>query len=449
MKNASLLKIIMCLFIMGVYVFMFGIMGTVQGTQQLILPEETVSSPDTEAPDEETSAEEQTTSEEQTMLTAPEDGFVYGTTLNVENAAKPLMGDYSQQQSASRYPSDTEEEEETADTTEETTESTPDFVVEDSDYTTEATTASPVTTTEQTTAAEITTEEQTTEPTTEQTTEETTTQAPAASNEQLTVYYTGSGGNVTGDAIDILSQVVMGEIGGQFDPEAIKAQAVAAYTYIKYYNINDSVPYVAVRTPNQTVIDCVTEVIGQLLYYDGTIIQSVYSASTAGYTASSKNVWGVDYPYLQSKYCELDSLYDPNYGLEKTMTSEEVRNTVYTNTGISLSGDPSDWFTIENYVDTVFVGDMTIGGQSTYTSGGKTVYITGRSFREKVMGYKLRSACFEIDYNPSSDTFTFTTYGYGHCVGFSQHGANLLATYWDYDYKQILDYYFPGTEIRY
>lgn len=39
--------------------------------------------------------------------------------------------------------------------------------------------------------------------------------------------------------------------------------------------------------------------------------------------------------------------------------------------------------------------------------------------------------------------FAFTTYGYGHCVGMSQNGANYYATYGGYDYQSILFHYFP------
>jgi len=266
---------------------------------------------------------------------------------------------------------------------------------------------------------------------------------------ELTVRYTGSGGSVTGDAAEILAQVVMGEIGGGFNEEAIKAQAVAAYTYIKYYNDNGNVPYVAVKTPNDKVKNCVNQVLGQAIYYDGALIQAVYGASTAGYTASAKNVWGIDYPYLQSVRCELDSLYDPNYGVITTFTSEEIRNKVRNATGIELDGDPGTWFAIKEHIDNVYVGTFSIGGRTEYVdSDGDTVQITGRVMREKIMDFGLRSASFEVSYSADTDKFTFTTYGYGHGVGLSQHGANNLANYWGYGYKEILSFYYPGCEIR-
>lgn len=302
-------------------------------------------------------------------------------------------------------------------------------------------------TTEETTAAPETEATTTTEP--PQTTVSEPEQTAPPSGETLTVRYNGSGGSVEKDASDILAQVVMGEIGGSFDEEAIKAQAVASYTYIKYYNANGSAPNVVVKTPNERVKKCVNEVLGQGIYYNGDLIQAVYGASSAGYTASSKEVWGVDYTYLQSKKCELDALYDPNYGVKSTFTSSEIRSSVKDATGIELEGDPGSWFAIKSHVDSVYVGSLSIGGKTSFIDGdGKQVEITGRVMREQIMKYNINSACFEISYSADTDKFTFTTYGYGHGVGMSQNGANSLAKYWSYDYKQILGFYFPGTEIK-
>ena len=69
-------------------------------------------------------------------------------------------------------------------------------------------------------------------------------------------------------------------------------------------------------------------VLGKAIYYNGALIQAVYSASSAGYTASSKNVWGTDYPYLQSRFCDLDKQYDPNYGRKVEYTSAEIKSKV-------------------------------------------------------------------------------------------------------------------------
>lgn len=448
MRKASFIKITVSLVITLAYVYLFGVVGTVESMPQML--EEEISS---------TKGEEETTTTTTAAETEPEETegitFPSYTSLDVSNPVKPFVLN-----EAVTYPAGyTEPPIETTvpeESTETTTTEDESYVVgaviddEEEEITTTTTTAETTTTTTE----EVTTTPQTTtsaEETTSSSEEETSEESNVSPGEYgtLTVYYTGSGGNVTADAADILAQVVMGEIGGGFDEEAIKAQAVAAYTYIKYYNDNGNVPYVAVRTPSDTVKRCVNEVVGQALYYNGSVIQAVYGASSAGYTASSENVWGVDYPYLRSIKCELDALYDPNYGVKTTFTSTEIKNYVLQATGIVLEGDPGTWFAIKDYVDNVYVGAMSIGGKSSYTdSSGNTVNITGRVLREKILDYNLRSTCFEVSYSADTDKFTFTTYGYGHGVGLSQHGANNLANYWGYDYRQILQFFYPGTELR-
>lgn len=269
-----------------------------------------------------------------------------------------------------------------------------------------------------------------------------------AANEILTV--NDSGDIVSGTALNIVSRIVMNEIGGAFAPEAIKAQAVASYTYVKYHNTHGSYPNVLLKdSVTDSVKVLVESVIGQAVYYDGELIQAVYSASSAGCTASSKNVWGTEYPYLTSVYCELDASYDPNYGRKVTFSSSDMKSRIYNSTGISLSGDPSDWFVIIDRTEGKYVGNMTVGGYSTYIdSDGDSVKITGRVFRERIMSFDVRSSAFDIEYNAGSDEFTVTTYGYGHGVGLSENGANALATYWGWDYKKILEFYYPTAYVK-
>lgn len=258
-----------------------------------------------------------------------------------------------------------------------------------------------------------------------------------------------NGTEVSGNAVDIITQIVENEIGSTFAPEAIKAQAVTAYTYVKYSNLRGTSPYCVLKeSTNDSVRTLVQSVIGQGIYYNGELIQAVYSASSAGSTASSKNVWGGDIPYLQSVYCELDEKYDPNYGRKVTFSESEMKSRIFDNANITLSGDPATWFIIENRTEGKYVGNMKIGGQEYFVDkDGDTLRATGRRFREIIMDFDIRSSAFDIDYNSDTQEFTITTYGYGHGVGLSQNGANNLAKYWGWDYKKILTFYFQGTEV--
>lgn len=333
-------------------------------------------------------------------------------------------------------------------------------------YEFETTTAAPpvssetveTTTPEITTTAKTTTTEKTTTSAatsavppeiTTTTTEKTTTAPPDSKSPQITVFDGATGKNVTGSELSVISRLVQSEIGSSFDREAIKAQAVAAYTYCLLYQNNGQ--YANVRlsaSASDLVTDCVRSVLGEAVYYKGEIIQAVYHASSAGYTASAVNVWGQDLPYLRSVACELDTRFDPNYGVTRSFTSGDIMARVLENTGIQMTGDPADWIKILDYNDHVYVGNMTLGGKGEYEKNGGTTKITGKIFRDIMGTTDLRSSAFDVAYDAARDVFTFTTYGYGHGVGMSQHGANLLAKYEGYNYKQILQFYYTGTEIK-
>ena len=56
----------------------------------------------------------------------------------------------------------------------------------------------------------------------------------------------------------------------------------------------------------------------------------------------------------------------------------------------------------------------------------------------------LRSACFTISFE--GDTVTFSVTGYGHGVGMSQYGANVLAGK-GMNFQQILEWYYTGAAV--
>lgn len=56
----------------------------------------------------------------------------------------------------------------------------------------------------------------------------------------------------------------------------------------------------------------------------------------------------------------------------------------------------------------------------------------------------LRSACFTISFD--GDEVTFSVSGYGHGVGMSQYGANVLAE-GGMGYREILEWYYTGAEV--
>lgn len=255
------------------------------------------------------------------------------------------------------------------------------------------------------------------------------------SGEVFTAKY---GGTVhTDDAFDLVCRIVNNEISSSFSDEAIKAQAVAAYSYVKYHNVNGLTPTVLVKSnPPQRIIDLVSSVWGKCCYYNGKVAQTVYMASSSGYTASSVNVWGGSIPYLVSVECPFDAESDPNYGKMTKFSESDIRSALERYLGITLSDNTENWLKITSYVDGNYVATVDVDGQAT---------ITGRKLRESVLSYNLKSASFDIAY--SDGYFIFTTYGWGHGVGMSQNGANYLGKI-GYTYDQILKYYYTGIDVE-
>lgn len=199
-----------------------------------------------------------------------------------------------------------------------------------------------------------------------------------ASTEEVTV------SGITGDVVTMVSGVVFNEMGGCMATEALKAQAVAAYTYIKYYGNNGRDLIYKPNAP-QAVVDAVTSVLGQALYYDGSYAMSVFTASTGGATANCYDVFANDIPYLRSVTCDYDAAYDPHWGSVKYMSSSEVKRLVEGRYGVSLSDNPANWF--QPVVgDGGYISEVVLDGQKTI-----------RGYDLKIC-LGLKSSKFEITY---------------------------------------------------
>lgn len=274
--------------------------------------------------------------------------------------------------------------------------------------------------------------------------EETSSEVVIPQDKTFSVY--AGGRVVTSSAFDIISQIVANEVGNSSPIEAVKAQAVAAASFVEYYNSINQAPSVAFKEPSTAVKKAVAQVIDERVYYNGEIALTTYGSMAAGRTNNAEDVWGWHYPYLVSVESKYDHLA-PNYRYEKTFSAQYVSDVVRQKLGISLSGDPNEWFDVVTETSGGYNGVMSVGGVNSYVnSSGKRVNITGRILRENV--FSLRSAKFDVEYNADSDTFTFTTYGYGHGAGMSQWGAIYYAQNDGWDYKQILTHYYTGCEVR-
>ena len=247
--------------------------------------------------------------------------------------------------------------------------------------------------------------------------------------------------------LEVLPQIVENEIGSSAEPEALKAQAVAAHTYIQYYNDRGNAPAVslkAVYPANQAKMDAAIQAVAdKIITVNGKAVYTPYCAASAGKTNSSVDVWGGPLSHLVSVESKYDSQDTKNWGTKKTISVSEVKTLLETKGGITVSGEPEEWFKVINYTAGGYNKNMSVCGQTQCKISGKTQTITGRVLRENILS--LKSAKFDV--TVEGDSFIFTTYGYGHGVGMPQIGANLYAKNEKWSYQKILTHYYTGVTI--
>ncbi len=273
---------------------------------------------------------------------------------------------------------------------------------------------------------------------------------PTPGEEILTV--TMNGQVVSGPATQILSQIVAIEMSSSWNPEALKAQAVATHTFIEYeYNRGVKAPSVSGRTsPSQRIVNAVSQVSNQIITIGGRPAYAPYCASVSGRTNPPSQVWGTNHSHLQS----VESKYDyQSPGFEKvyTISLEQMKGILEERLNITLDEEQAEnWFSVVDYTDGGYVRRMKVGDATTYIAeNGNTRNITGYYFATDIMadaGIPLRSAAFTINY--ADGNFTIVTQGYGHGVGMSQWGAQLYAQNEGWSYSQILNHYYTGVTIQ-
>ncbi len=257
-------------------------------------------------------------------------------------------------------------------------------------------------------------------------------------DEELSVKMNGS--KVKDSAYDIVAMMVQAEMGSSFEQEALKAQAVAAYTFVKYNNAQGISPSVVGKTSiSSNVAKAVKAVIGEAVYYNGSYANTVYCAANAGVSNNCVDVWGGNLPYLVSVESKGDKKTQ-HYGYETKLSLDYVAQRIESYHSVDpydYSSDPEDWFGSYSNGAGLYVDSIKVCGSK----------LTGRKVREGLLQSKIRSAAFEVEYDSSNEVFIFTTFGYGHGVGMSQLGANYYAQQgWSYD--EILEHYYSGARVK-
>ena len=265
-----------------------------------------------------------------------------------------------------------------------------------------------------------------------------------------------------GEEMDLgtyLVGVVRAEMPASFEPEALKAQAVAARTYTLYKiqtggNHGDTADICTDSTCCQAYIseeraranwgkdadayekkveNAVVSTDGEAILYGGVPILAVFHSSSAGLTRAAGQVWLNDLPYLQAVDSPEAGDTIPNYYSRAEFTATEFKEKMLAVCPeADLSGSVSGWLKnavtdSAGSVETVEVGGVTVKGAQVRTALG------------------LRSACFE--WETQGEKLVFYVTGYGHGVGLSQYGADQMAAD-GADYKEILTHYYTGVTVE-
>lgn len=247
---------------------------------------------------------------------------------------------------------------------------------------------------------------------------------------------------------EYVAGVVAGEIPYTFESEAMKAQAVAARTYL-YYRLQNGVPHknadictdpshcCAFMSKDELVSrygeeyahrtmekarNAAESTCGEILTYEGNTIQAVWHSSSDGYTEDSGNVWLTSLPYLASV-----STPERAEAYAVSFTLAEVKSRLRSS-GYKYDGKTNlmQYNNETGRCDALCFGNAEISG-----SAARTLF-------------DLKSTDFTASYY--NGRLIFLVKGYGHGVGMSQYGANVMAKDGS-SYGDILAHYYKGSEL--
>ena len=264
--------------------------------------------------------------------------------------------------------------------------------------------------------------------------------------------------------------VVAAEMPADFHIEALKAQALAARTYIidrvlrkdfadmeeqfgiaaKDAWVSDTVQHQVYSTDEQLrerwgaayeensnrINTAVNETKGQVITYDNRPIYAAFFSTSNGKTENSEDYWQDAYPYLRS----VDSSWDkqaPSYEGDPTVFAlaefaEKIEQKTGEKLAVQAAAGDEDWIKIVSKTAGDNINEIQIGDRT----------FSGREVREAL---DLRSADFY--WKIQNDHIIFTTRGYGHGVGMSQWGANLMAEEGK-SAEQIVKHYYQGVSVE-
>lgn len=295
------------------------------------------------------------------------------------------------------------------------------------------------------------------------------------------------------DLDNYVASVAGKEMSPSFQIEALKAQAVCARTFAVRVNkhANDGFDvcttthcqvYGGIPTEAESTIRAAFETSGQLARYNGEPIETLYFATSGGYTEDPKYVWGNEVPYLKPVADPYESKEVKGASWTAEITPEKA--TELMNNGGYGIGNVTDIAVLEQNERGVVTKLKVTGdaGEKIFTNascrsafgllgqaftvtppGGAAVAAYGGTLDSSNLTALTGNGAVQImqdmlylkgstentvslSSGNGSGAYLFRGRGYGHLIGMSQNGANGMAAA-GFNYIDILKHYYQGIEV--
>ncbi len=276
-----------------------------------------------------------------------------------------------------------------------------------------------------------------------------------------------------------LKSVVGGEMPKNWPIEALKAQSVAARTYVlkrlnknKPYDVfptSQSQVYIGIESETASTKKAVNRTRALVLTYQGQLIDAVFHSSSGGRTESSKDLWGRSFPYLVSVID--DNYQGPNKNWDMEFTPSDLKDKFPETGGLNIVRilDYSDSGRVSKVRIYGPTGNLELSGKelrkrlnlkSTLVdfqiikfkdhSKTKKKYLFNKNKEIKIQSLpptnNLSSIPRPLPEIPKDYSLLVRGYGSGHGVGLSQWGAYSMAKK-GASFRQILRHYYNGIRI--
>lgn len=268
----------------------------------------------------------------------------------------------------------------------------------------------------------------------------------ASGKNLLSVYNVDSKSIEKIDMEEYIEGVVAGEIYNDWNIEAIKAQAVLARTFAVHFMNNNKSKYNGAdistdineaQAYNKSLINdkirqAVRETSGIVITYQNKTIYPYFHSNSGGITALASTGLSVNnLGYIKSVSSPETSFNSKNYSWTTTLSKSDVLSAMK-KINLSLTN-----------VSSIQKGEESNNRLLTIIVGGKKV--SANLFR-KAVGTTIIKSTYITSIKYNGNQFVFSGKGYGHGVGLSQWGAQIMANSGK-TYKEIISYYFNDIKF--